>query len=77
MTVSDYIHDLQKRAIYIFRQDEISKVIKIANESIRKALTRLIEKNESFAYTLDYFVLSQLNTKMQELLQVYGSSMRS
>lgn len=44
MTVPDYIHSLQKRAIYIFRQDEISKVIKISSESIRKALTRLIEK---------------------------------
>lgn len=44
MTVSGFIHNLQKRAIYIFREDEISKIVKASNESIRRALTRLIEK---------------------------------
>ena len=44
MTVLEYIHDLQKRAIYIFREDEIMKVVIASSESIRKALARLIKK---------------------------------
>jgi predicted transcriptional regulator of viral defense system len=46
MTVSEFVHDLQKRAIYIFREDEISTNVTASNESIRKALTRLIEKKK-------------------------------
>lgn len=73
MTVLDYIHSLQKRASYIFRQDEISKVIKISSESIRKALTRLIEKKRIIRLHTGLFCILPVEyEKMRGLPQVYG-----
>lgn len=57
MTVSEFIHDLQKKSIYIFREDEISKVVKVSKESIRKALTRLIEKKRIIRLHTGFFCI--------------------
>ena len=46
MTLSGYIHDLQSRAVYIFTQEELPKVLEGGHEAIRKAIARLLASKQ-------------------------------
>jgi predicted transcriptional regulator of viral defense system len=64
MTVARLVEEFQKKATYVFRQEEIEKRIQGSHEGIRKALIRLIKKKQILRLHNGLFLIVPLEYQM-------------
>lgn len=60
LTVAKLVEEFQKKATYVFRQDEIEERIQSSHEGIRKSLVRLIKKKQIIRLHFGLFLIVPL-----------------